>query len=199
MRLWPAGERILSPFFLCLLFAVVGVVPVALLTGSPLRIIGAGGLVASVATWEAEWLSPVTRLEERYATSAFVIRRLEWRERRLDFVAPVPAKDHGRRPILGLRRRGRGSHRANSWVVRCRGSRQSPLRATARRSRPVLCTELHSPGGVRWRKGPPARDPLVGRAGADNLTADSRGDNGGNLRKAVSPNREGGRSQRVVD
>ena len=82
MRLWPAGERILSPFFVCLLFTVLGVVPVALLTGSPLRIIGAVGLVASVASWDAEWLAPIARLEERYATSAFVTRRLEWRARR---------------------------------------------------------------------------------------------------------------------
>jgi hypothetical protein len=82
MRLWPAGERILSPFFVCLFLAVVGVVPIALLTASPLRIIGAVGLAASFATWDVEWLAPIARLEERYATSAFVTRRLEWRARR---------------------------------------------------------------------------------------------------------------------
>ena len=80
--MWPAGERVLSPFFACLLLAVLGVVPVALFTGSPLKIIGAAVLIGNVVTWDPEWLQPITLLEERYATSGFLARRLSRRERR---------------------------------------------------------------------------------------------------------------------
>ena len=84
--MWPAGERLLSPFVVCFLLGICGVVPVALLAGSPLRIVGAIALVAGVVTWDLECLPPIARLEQCFAESTFVTRQLNRRDRYRSFM-----------------------------------------------------------------------------------------------------------------
>jgi hypothetical protein len=79
--MWPAEDRLLSPLTGGFLAAIAAAAAVAVAEHAPLRIVGAVVLVSNIGVWGDRWLDPITRLEERYATSKLVASRLELRSR----------------------------------------------------------------------------------------------------------------------
>jgi hypothetical protein len=79
--MWPTEDRLLSPLTGGFLAAIAGAAAVAIAEHAPLRIVGAVVLISNVGVWGDRWLDPITRLEERYATSKLVASRLELRSR----------------------------------------------------------------------------------------------------------------------
>jgi hypothetical protein len=83
LRIWPAEERLLSPILAAIFVPPVALAVLAVAVGKPLLVVGAISSLAGVAAWgEGFAWKPIERLEEWYAKSSFVTRRLLWRSHR---------------------------------------------------------------------------------------------------------------------
>jgi hypothetical protein len=87
LQLWPAQERVLSPVALVVIGAPTALVGGALLSGDlrllALAIAALAAAIGDKRFFTVEW---VARLDERFATSTFVKRRLRRRARRRDLI-----------------------------------------------------------------------------------------------------------------
>jgi hypothetical protein len=84
-QLWPAQERVLSPVALVVIGAPAALVGGALLSGDPrLLALALAGLAAAIGDQRFFTVAWVARLDERFAMSTFVERRLRRRARRRD-------------------------------------------------------------------------------------------------------------------
>ena len=82
LQLWPAQERVVSPVPALLFGAFAAIAAAALLTGDIKRLaLAAGAIATSILSTRLLELSWLARLEERYATSAHLARRLRRRAR----------------------------------------------------------------------------------------------------------------------